>query len=131
MKLIAIAIGVALAAPLAAQGSTKAWAEWDRKTHRICPSHHLEWIADGTFDDLLGAFEQTLPAPQARQISRRADLKRRCAKEIAGRSCEMAESLKVYSALRIMDRFAAFSCREVRCETAAYCSRFPSPAAPR
>ena len=59
-------------------------ATWEAATHRRCPSHRLEWICDGCYDDLLSDFEQKLPEDAQAKILAIADYTHRCAKEIAG-----------------------------------------------
>jgi hypothetical protein len=124
MRLAPVMLAVALAAPLAASGATNVWHVWEHKILKACPTHHVDWIGNGTYDELLEAFEQTLPAAKVKQISVMADLNKRCAGEIAGRSCEMHASLQVYQRLGLMDRFVAFGCRNVKCEDVALCSHF-------
>jgi hypothetical protein len=36
-------------------------AEWERGLRRQCPSHHVEWLADGDYDQVLAEFFATLP----------------------------------------------------------------------
>jgi hypothetical protein len=94
---------------------------------RRCPSHHVEWLCDGCWTQLTGAFEDTLPKPVRARVSRLTDMKP-CANEGIGLSCEMGQSLAAYRRLALLPRFVAFGCKAVRCEEAALCSRFPDHA---
>ena len=126
MQVRIIAFGMALACPLTASAAPTTWDLWEQKTRMACSTRHVEWIGNSTYDELLEAFEKTLPFAQTKRISRMADLNKRCASEIAGRSCEMNASLQVFRRLGLLDRFVKFGCRNVKCEDVALCSHFLS-----
>jgi hypothetical protein len=102
-----------------------AWQAWENELHRKCPSNHVEWVADGGYDDLLAAFEITLPVHTQNRITTIADYARRCVKETGGFSCEMGTHLDAYRRLGLLKIFVAFDCSYVKCEEVALCSRFP------
>jgi len=57
------------------------WAVWERDLHRTCPSHHVEWVFGDGYDELLYAFEKTLPDKTRMLVKQVADLQHRCAAE--------------------------------------------------
>ena len=121
-----VVLALALVWPLASTAqSDTGWRAWERGLHRACPGRHADWIADGSYTELIDAFAHTLPARTRAQIAKAADSQRLCAKEQIGFSCEMATELDAYRRLGLMDRFVAFSCRAVKCEERSICSRFP------
>jgi hypothetical protein len=114
--------------PLAGTTSElSAWNLWERDLNRTCPTHHVAWIYDGGYDELLYAFEKALPDKTRMAVKQVADLTRRCASERMGFSCEMGWSLETYRRLGLLGRFVRFGCKEVQCEEPALCSRLPKP----
>ena len=105
-------------------GNNDPWNVWRMKLKSQCPSQHVNWICDVCYDALLYNFEKTLPDSMRRMADSLADSAsaRRCAKEIAGFSCEMSESLDAYNKLGLMNRFVGFGCRHVRCSDIALCT---------
>lgn len=99
-----------------------AWNKSGSEHRRQCPSNHLEWIADGQYDDLLGDFVQTLPSATQKRIAQIADYSHRCSHEQAGFSCEMAVHLDAFIRLGLLNRFAAFGCRHLKCVEPAFCT---------
>jgi len=45
------------------------WKTWERDLHRQCPANHLEWIADGSYDDFLADFVDMLPLSTQKNIA--------------------------------------------------------------
>lgn len=88
-----------------------------------CPSHHVDWVYGG-YDDLLYNFVKTLPESIRRKVNSitEAESARRCAREVAGFSCEMGVNLDAFNKLGLMDRFVEFGCRHVRCRDIALCT---------
>jgi len=120
---------VALAAPtLAAKPNYSAdWQNWSNAIHRQCPSHHVDWIGDGGWDDLLGNFHRTLSTRLQRQVrARERAIQTRCA-QTNGFSCEMAADLEIYAQLGLANRFVEFGCRHFRCTDIAVCARTGLP----
>ena len=102
------------------------WEHWREFAARDCPTHHVDWVCDGCYLRLTVGFENTLTKGERHRLDRLvADNSGPCADEIAGFSCEMAVSLKAYDSLSLMPRFAKYTCRSVKCEDAAICSRMP------
>ena len=102
---------------------------WEAAAEARCPAHHLEWTCDGCWDDFLAAFEATLPKSTQGKILKIADYSRRCAKEVAGFSCEMSMHVDAMHRLGLLRRFVAYGCAHYTCEYAASCTRLPGPAA--
>jgi hypothetical protein len=119
---------LALAWPIASCADTTAWRAWEHGLHRQCPNNHVEWVPDGAYDDLLGAFESSLALPTQIKIARIVDYEHRCADEQMGFSCEMATSLDAYRRLGLLKLFVEFGCAHVKCEDDALCSEFPGRA---
>ncbi|KQY31163.1 hypothetical protein ASD21_08965 [Caulobacter sp. Root1455] len=117
---------LALLTPSMANAGEDGWAAWRAGLARTCPSHHVDWIADGSYDALLGAFNSTLDARTQAQVAAIADYDHRCAQETAGFSCEMGVHLDAFQRAGLLDRFVRFGCRTVRCEEQSLCSRFPT-----
>jgi len=115
----AVFVGVATSA-IAAQRN--AWDEWLSELKRQCPSHHVDWVFDGGYDDLLGNFEQTLPPGTRRRVLEIEDYSHRCAKETLGFSCEMSVGLDAYVKLGLLEKFVTFGCRHYRCVEIASCT---------
>ena len=121
-----ITLVLAISPAFAVEDFDKVWHAWERETHRQCPSHHVDWIADGLYDELLGGFTQTLPKPTQRKIDSIADYSRRCKEEIAGFSCEMATDLDAFNKLGLLKRFTAFGCHHWTCEEESLCTSIGS-----
>jgi len=102
-----------------------AWHLWEHELSQSCPNRHVEWVADGGYLDLLDAFEKSLPQELQVAVRKAAHLEDRCASEQIGFSCEMAWSLDAYRRLGLLSRFTQWGCKEVKCEEAALCSKFP------
>ncbi|HLJ62527.1 MAG TPA: hypothetical protein VKT70_00365 [Stellaceae bacterium] len=100
------------------------WKQWFALLHHACPRNHVDWTCDGSWMDLIGAFEETLDTADQERIAHFRDY-RRCESEVMGFSCEMAVSLEAYQQTKLMRRFVAFGCQAVKCEEPALCSRFP------
>jgi hypothetical protein len=111
--------------PIAASAEASPWQAWEHYLHQRCPNNHVEWVEDGGYDELLGAFEATLPLRAREEISRIIDYDHRCAAETVGFSCEMGMSLYAFRRLGILKRFVDFGCAHVKCEDVASCSEFP------
>ena len=114
-----------VAALLASAAAAEPWSQWQAMIERRCPDNHVEWICDACWIDLLGGFEATLPARTRGRIGRMADIRRGCAGQPSGAYCEATRSLAAYQRLRLLPRFARFSCRTIKCEAATLCSRMP------
>lgn len=112
---------VSCTASIAADMST-----WEKAVDVRCPTHHLEWTSDGSWDDFLADFEATLPKSTRNRITRIADYSRRCAKEAAGFSCEMSVHVDAMARLGLMEHFVAYGCSHYSCEEAAICTRTPA-----
>lgn len=119
------ALLLALLTPSTAGAADDGWAAWRAGLARTCPSHHVDWIGDGGYDELLGAFNATLDAATQAKVSAIADYAHRCAQETAGFSCEMGVHLAAFQQTGLLDRFTRFGCQIVRCEEFASCSRRP------
>jgi hypothetical protein len=104
---------------------------WEAAVKTRCPTHHLEWICDGCWDDFLADFEQTLSNTTQGRISKIADYSRRCAKEEVGFSCEMSVHVDAMNRLGLLKRFVAYGCAHYSCEEAAICTRSPPSDAKR
>ena len=101
------------------------WAAWEQGLGRACPSRHVEWISgDGSLDFIAG-FDTALSPDHRARLARAADLKRRCAQERNGFSCEMVGTIDAARRLGLLDEMIGFGCRTVQCEEAALCSRMP------
>jgi hypothetical protein len=117
---------VVLAAPWLLGASTdSAWLEWERLSNERCPTHHVNWVCGSCYLNLIEGFDATLTRSQKRNVDRIADLKRNCAHEEMGFSCEAGYSFDAYKKLGLIPRFVHYGCRTVKCEFAASCSRLP------
>ncbi len=116
LSLVALAI-VANEARAANMGS------WEAAFAKRCPSHHIEWMCDGCYDDFLSGFERTLPEETQSKIVRMADYSRRCQAEIGGFGCEMTVHVDAMRRLGLFNRFVAYGCAEYMCRSIAYCVR--------
>lgn len=99
---------------------------WESQMERLCPSHHVEWIPGGSYDDVIAAYDAKLSPHQQRAARRIADYSHRCSHETAGLSCEWAAYIDAYWKMGRLSSFAAWTCRHVKCEETAICE-LPSP----
>ena len=95
---------------------------WESLVGRNCPSHHLEWISDGSYDEILGLYSQRLAPPIRQRVNSIVDYSHRCADETVGFSCEWATHLDAFRRVGLLDDFALWTCRNVTCEEAALCT---------
>jgi len=93
---------------------------------RLCPSHHVEWIPGGSYDDVIALYDAKLSQRLQREAHRIADYSRRCSHETAGLSCEWAAYIDAYWKMGRLHDFAVWTCHHVKCEEAAIC-QLPSP----
>jgi hypothetical protein len=112
------------AAPAAAR-APNAWESWEAALARDCPERHVDWVCDGCWDDLIAAFQATLPRRSAARVNAVADERRVRREERIGFSCEMGAYLKAWRRLGLLERFTRWGCKAVKCEEGALCSRFP------
>ena len=99
-----------------------AWRQYDKYTHALCPSRHIEWFPDD-YDDLISGFIDTIPPDEQRLITSNLDYSGPCAGETQGGSCDMRASLVAFQRLHMLRRFAQYSCRYWTCDFAAYCHK--------
>jgi len=99
---------------------------WESQMRRLCPNHHVDWIPDGSYDDVIAAYDAKLSPQLQREARRIADYAHRCSHKTAGLSCEWAAYIDAYWKLGRLHDFAVWTCRHVKCEEAAIC-QLPSP----
>ncbi len=121
-----LVLGLSFTASKAADTS-----DWESAVNARCPTHHLEWTCAGCWDDFLADFEHTLPKSTQSRIIAIAAYSRRCAKEVAGFSCEMSVHVDAMHRLGLLKRFVSYGCAHYSCEEAAICTRAPRPDAKR
>jgi hypothetical protein len=109
----------------ATAGRAAGMSDWDAAVRKRCPTHHLEWTSDGSWDDFLAAFEQPLPQPKQGEILKVADYSHRCAAEVVGFSCEMSVNVDAMKRLGLLTQFVAWGCQHYRCREPALCDRTP------
>jgi hypothetical protein len=128
MLLVAIPLALASradATPSPDAANNAAWRAWDALTHRACPAHHVDWLYGATYPYLYGGFNSSLPIRARRRLESIASIDRSCADETIGHSCELGNYIRSYRAEGLLLSFVRYSCRHVRCEEAAECSRAP------
>ena len=96
---------------------------WDSAVAKQCPSHHLEWMCDSCYDDIVGGFERGLPKATQSRIRRIADYSHRCRNEVGGLSCELSVHVDAMRRLGLFKHFVDYSCAEYRCSDEAHCAR--------
>jgi len=101
------------------------WSAWGQLWRSECPSHHVDWMCGDCYLSVVEAFDATLSEVDQTRVLKIADTQRFCAGEAMGFGCETTRSLTAYQELGLMRRFAHFSCKVVKCEEAAICSRMP------
>jgi len=101
------------------------WRVWEYGLARACPSRHVELMGDGYYDDFLAAFDRSLRQGDRSRLAQTADLRRRCAHEEVGFSCEMVNTIRAAQQRGLLETMIAFGCRTVKCEEGAMCSRLP------
>ncbi len=111
---------------IAKESEEDVWKDWEAEWRRQCPSNHLEWFPDGSTDDLLGDFYQTLSPSLQHKVSAIADYSRRCSMEEIGFACEMSINLDAFNKLGLLKRFTAFACHHYKCVEASLCT-LPKP----
>ena len=102
------------------------WQAWERLSRTRCPSHHVNWMANNSYQFLVENFDATLSAPMKGKVDRLADTDRRCANVWGGLRCEANRNFVAYEKLGLMTRFADYACLRIKCEEAAICSRAPT-----
>ncbi len=110
-------------AVLAGEARAADLASWEKAVAEQCPSHHLERMCDGCYDDFLDGFERTLPKATQSRILKIADYSRRCREEVGGLSCEMSVHVDAMKRLGLLKRFVAYGCAEYTCPDPAHCDR--------
>jgi hypothetical protein len=98
---------------------------WDDEIRRLCPTHHIEWIPGGSYDDVIAPYDANLSLRLQHEARRIADYSHRCSHETAGLSCEWAAYIDAYWKMGRLHDFAVWTCRHVKCEEAAIC-KLPS-----
>jgi hypothetical protein len=98
------------------------WAKWEHELHRQCPSHHVNWIDGGLYDDLVGGFDNRLPTATRRKIQRITTPYDRQCEDAEGYTCEMATYLNAVERVGLLRRFTAFSCKAYRCKDITNCT---------
>jgi hypothetical protein len=101
------------------------WKQYNAATHRLCPSHNLEDLSDGQYDDVPNGFLQNYPAATQSRISKIVDYPKTCAAETAGFSCEFGAHLNAFQQIGLFHEFVTYSCRHWRCDYAAMCKSIP------
>ena len=124
--LIVVAGSMFVAQCDAAEG--KGWRSWEHDLKQVCPSHHVAWVEDGLYEDLVNAFEGTLSEKANSDIERVADFEHKCAGVASQSVCLAVVHMDAYQHLGLLTRFVRYGCREVRCEEVALCSKFPGHA---
>ena len=99
---------------------------WQSELKRLCPSHHVDWIPGGSYDDVIASYDAKLSPRLQREARRVADYSHRCSHETAGLSCEWAAYIDAFWKLGLLPDFAVWTCRYVKCDEAAICE-LPSP----
>ena len=112
---------IMLLATLPGVARTKDWAQ---EVGRRCPSHRVQWMPGYASADLVRNFNLTLEKQTLVEVERIADVAR-CEDAILGDECELSVNLEAYEKLNLTGRFAVYSCRSVKCEDVATCSKLP------
>jgi hypothetical protein len=77
-------------------------------------------MAEGGYDEFLAAFEKTLPAKTRHRLDAMAERDPSCA-GMEGFTCEMSLALRDYNELGLIKKFAAYGCRQYRCDDMGMC----------
>jgi hypothetical protein len=126
MRTAAVSVALlALVWPISSLAEKTAWETWEHNLRRHCPNNHVEWVADGGYDELIDAFQSSLSVDAQKEVVRIADYRHRCAHEELGFGCEMATYLDAYRRRGLLRLFVEFDCANVKCEEVALCSKFP------
>lgn len=120
-----LAVGTSAGAVGSTKVTDQAWERWYRDLRTACPAHHVDWMYEAAFPYLYGGFNRTLTPSERRRVQHVADVERQCADESVGHSCELGRHLEAYRALGLAESFVRYTCRHVRCEDGALCSRAP------
>jgi len=123
MRLIALLSLILTTPSLLGADDVDLWKKWKQELQRQCPANHVEWVADGDYDELLADFVKTLPRSTQARVAAIADYSHRCSTEQMGFSCEMVVHLDAFNQLGLLRRFAAFGCQRYKCSEPAFCTR--------
>lgn len=97
-------------------------AAWQRLLSARCPSHHIQsWMPEGNQVDLIDAFISSLPRAQQTRYAQRSVVRRTCASEVAGQSCEKIAELHGVRKLSLLAQFSDDACKRVICTEPAIC----------
>ena len=94
---------------------------WEHEIRARCPSQHVEWLSDGYTDDVLGSYYKTLSPQLSAKARRIADYSRRCTQETIGFYCLWGVNIDAIGRLGLLPDFAAWSCRNIKCEEYGLC----------
>jgi hypothetical protein len=125
-KAVSFALAFLLMPSVASAQFAASQRAWATQMKGLCPSHHVEWISDGSYDEVIASYDAKLSPHLQREARRIADYPHRCSHETVGLSCEWAAYIDAYWKLGRLQNFAAWTCRHVKCEEAASCE-LPSP----
>lgn len=94
---------------------------YDAETKRRCPSHHVEWLGNGAYDEITSAYEARLSPHLRQKVSRISNGGHRCSDEVAGLSCEWDATIEAYWKINRLTDFAAWMCNHVKRQESALC----------
>src|SRR5689334_13440078 len=112
-----------LASGVPALSATDSWTAWRTDVQNQCPQNHLDWLPDGTYDDFIASFTDTLSVKLKRKIASAANVTHWCTPENAGLACEMVAYTAAFDRFHLLHRFATFSCTQWKCSEASICAR--------
>ncbi len=105
---------------------TAAWNKFNETAERVCPSHHIDFLSDGQYDDVLEDFLKRYPKNFQDRIARLVDYPKTCARETAGFTCEFLAHLVVFQQLGLFQNFIGHSCAHWRCQEPSLCDEIKS-----
>jgi hypothetical protein len=126
IKFACVSLALVLMPSVATAQVAASWRAWESQLRHRCPGRHVDWIPDGSYDDVIASYQATLSPRLQREARRIAAYSDRCAQETAGFSCEWAAYIHAYWRLGRLPEFAAWTCRHVRCEDVTIC-QVPHP----
>ncbi len=94
---------------------------YDAEIRKRCPSHHIEWLGDGAYDEITNSYEAHLPPHLRNKVYRIVNDGLNCADEVAGLSCEWDATIEAYWKINRLEDFSAWMCHHVKCRETALC----------
>jgi hypothetical protein len=94
--------------------AAEAMPDYQAYAESLCPSHHLEWLAEGSLRAHIEGFTGHL-APELRQRLEQSTPIQETCKDIAGARCANVAGLWALQQQQLLGRFVSYACAHATC----------------